>query len=267
MFIRSLINPALRYPEDDGGGSGSGDLDAAVRAAVEKATNGLVAKNQELLNEIKAERSKRSSLEQQIAQIGDTGDIAKAREIMERMQADADLQMIANGGKPAFEEVLNRRTKGIITEERQKVEAAQMAVKTAEERATAALQRWRSERMDNEVARVVGKARALPEATEFIKMKAASMFEFDDESNSVRLRPDLAKDAIDRNGNPLTLDTWVESLRDTNSFFFGLPSGGGAGGNSKNGGDRAPTRIDANDSKAISNNLEAIAKGTVVLDT
>ena len=265
MLIRSLINPALRSPEgDDGSG---GDLDTLIRAAVEKATSGLAAKNSELLNEIKSERTKRTSLEQQIHEIGDTGDIAKAREVMERMQSDTDLQMIANGGKAAFEEVLNRRTKGIITEERSKVEAATAAAKAAEEREKIAQNRWRSERMDNEVARVVAKARALPEAIEFIKMKATTMFHLDDETNAVALRGELTKDAIDRNGNPLTLDTWVESLRDTNSFFFGLPSGGGAGGNGKGGGDRAPTRIDASDAKAISSNLEAIAAGKVVLNS
>lgn len=266
MFIRSLQNSILRSPEgDEGGGSGT-DLDAAIRAAVEKATSGLVAKNTELLNELKGERTKRTTLESQVAQIGDTGDIAKAREIMERMQADTDLSMIANGGKAAFEEVLNRRTKGIISEERAKVEAAAKAAQEAEARAESAIGRWRAERLSNAVAGAVAKARAIPEAAEFIHMKANTLFELDDEAGQPRLRPDLAKEAIDRNGNPLTLETWVDSIRDTHPFFFGLPSGGGANGNASRNGDKAPMRIDANDSRAISNSLEDIAKGKVVLN-
>jgi len=265
MFIRSLTNPIFRSPEGNDGGDGGGDMEAMVKAAVERATAGLVQKNAELLNEVKAERQRRAQLEGEIAKIGDTGDIAKAREIMEMMQQDTDLAMIAKGGKPAFEEVLNRRTKSIITEERNKVEQAIAASKAAEEQAAKAMNRWRTERLNNAVSNAVAKARALPEAAEFLHMKAGTMFELDDESGIPRLRGDLAKDAIDRNGNPLTLDTWVESIRDTHPFFFGLPSGGGAGGNSRGEGGKEPTRIDSRDPRAISNNLEAIAKGTVVL--
>jgi hypothetical protein len=268
MFIRSLQNPFLRSPEgDDTGGGGSGnDMEAMIRAAVERATSGLSQKNAELLNELKGERQRRTALESEIAQIGDTGDIAKAREIMEMMQQDTDLAMIARGGKPAFEEVLTRRTKSIITEERNKVEAATQALRAAEEQAAAAVNRWRSERLSNAVATAVAKAGAIPAAAEFLHMKAGSMFELDDESGTPRLRAELAKEAIDRNGNPLTLDTWVESARDTHPFFFGLPSGGGAGGNSRSADGKEPLRIDGRDSKAISNNLEAIAKGSVVLN-
>lgn len=261
MFIRSLSNPINRNA--DGDGSGGPDIAAMIAAEVAKATAGLKSKNDELLNEVKAERAKRQTYEQQIQNMGNQDDITKARELMERMQADADLRMIVEGGKAAFEDVLTRRTKSVVAAERAAKEAAERAAKEAAERAESAQNRWRSERLNYEVTSAVSKAKALPEAAEYIRIKAEQMFALDDESGKPRLRDGI--DAIDRNGNPHTIDTWVDSLRDSNPFFFGMPAGGGANGSGSRGGDRAPVKINATDAKAISSNLEAIAAGKAVV--
>lgn len=260
MFIRSLQNQ-MNYNAE--GGGGAPDIAALVAAEVAKATQGLKSKNDELLNEVKAEREKRKAYEAQIQSMGSQEDNNKARDLMERMQADADLRMIVEGGKAAFEDVLTRRTKSVVGAERAAKEAAERAAQDAAARAEAAQNRWRSERLNFEVTSAVSKAKALPEAAEYIRIKAEQMFVLDDESGKPALREGV--DVIDRSGNPHTLDTWVESLRDTNPFFFGIPSGGGAGGGNGRGGDRAPVRINATDAKAISGNLEAIASGKAVV--
>jgi hypothetical protein len=260
MFIRSLQNQ-MNYNAE--GGGGGPDIAALVAAEVVKATQGLKSKNDELLNEVKAEREKRKAYEVQIQSMGSQEDNNKARDLMERMQADADLRMIVEGGKAAFEDVLTRRTKSVVGAERAAKEAAERAAQDAAARAEAAQNRWRSERLNFEVTSAVSKAKALPEAAEYIRIKAEQMFVLDDESGKPALREGV--DVIDRSGNPHTLDTWVESLRDTNPFFFGIPSGGGAGGGNARGGDRAPVRINATDAKAISGNLEAIASGKAVV--
>ena len=262
MLIRSLHNPMI-YNADDGGSGGGPDIAALVAAEVQKATQGLKSKNDELLNEVKAERQKRQEYENQIRNMGSQDDIAKARELMERMQADADLRMIVEGGKAAFEDVLTRRTKSVVSAERAAKEAAERAAQEAAARAEAAQNRWRSERLNYEVTSAVSKAKALPEAAEYIRIKAEQMFVLDDETGKPKLREGV--DVIDRSGNPHTLDTWVESLRDSNPFFFGMPSGGGAGGGGSRGGDRAPVKINATDAKAVSSNLEAIAAGKAVV--
>jgi hypothetical protein len=260
MFIRSLQNQ-MNYNAE--GGGGAPDIAALVAAEVVKATQGLKSKNDELLNEVKAEREKRKAYEVQIQSMGNQEDNNKARDLMERMQADADLRMIVEGGKAAFEDVLTRRTKSVVGAERAAKEAAERAAQEAAARADAAQNRWRSERLNFEVTSAVSKAKALPEAAEYIRIKAEQMFHLDDETGKPALREGV--DVIDRSGNPHTLDTWVESLRDTNPFFFGIPSGGGAGGGNGRGGDRAPVRINATDAKAISGNLEAIASGKAVV--
>jgi hypothetical protein len=260
MFIRSLQNQ-MNYNAE--GGGGAPDIAALIAAEVVKATQGLKSKNDELLNEVKAEREKRKAYEVQIQSMGNQEDNNKARELMERMQADADLRMIVEGGKAAFEDVLTRRTKSVVGAERAAKEAAERAAQEAAARADAAQNRWRSERLNFEVTSAVSKAKALPEAAEYIRIKAEQMFHLDDETGKPALREGV--DVIDRSGNPHTLDTWVESLRDTNPFFFGIPSGGGAGGGNGRGGDRAPVRINATDAKAISGNLEAIASGKAVV--
>ena len=116
-FIRALQNH-VRYSGSTEGGGGDPappvDVAALVAAEVAKAVTGLKAKNDELLNEVKTERQKRQATESKIASFGSEGDIEKARELMSQMQADADLRMIAEGGKTAFDEVVGRRTKSVM---------------------------------------------------------------------------------------------------------------------------------------------------------
>jgi pentatricopeptide repeat protein len=266
-FIRALQNPMLRSGSTEGGGGGDPapvDVAALVAAEVAKAVTGLKAKNDELLNEVKTERQKRQATESKIASFGSEGDIEKARELMQQMQADADLRMIAEGGKTAFDEVVGRRTKSVIEAEKRQREQAEQAAKDAQTKTEAAMNRWRGERLATSVNTAVMKAKALPESAEFIHMQAQRYFAIDDETGKEILRE--GADLIDRNGNPHTLETWVESLRDTKPFFFGMPQGGGAGGGgSGGGGGRGPTRLDPSDSKSLSNNLEAIASGKAVL--
>lgn len=271
-FIRALQNPMLFSGSNDGGsgdgGGGGGtppDVAAIVAAEVAKALAPLNAKKDELLNEVKNERQKRQALESKITSLGGEGDIEKARELMSQMQADADLRMIAEGGKTAFDEVVGRRTKSVIEAEKRQREQAEAQAQDAAKRAEAAMDRWRSERLSTSVTNAVMKAKALPESAEFIQMQAQRYFVIDDETGKEVLREGVT-DLIDRNGNPHTLDTWVESLRDTKPFFFGIPQGGGAGGSGSGGNGRGPVRLDPTDTRSLSNNLEAIASGKAVLN-
>lgn len=247
------------------GGGGGGDMAALIAAEVAKAVGGLKAKNDELLNELKTERQKRQSIEQKIVTLGGEGDIEKARALMEQMQADTDLRMIVEGGKPAFDEVVGKRTKAVIEAEKRAREQAEVQAIEAQKAREAAMDRWRSERLATSVNGAVMKAKALPEAAEFIQMQAQRYFQIDDETGKEVLREGVT-DLIDRTGNPHTLETWVESLRDTKPFFFGIPQGGGANGSGAGGNSRGPVRLDPKDTKAISQNLEALATGKAIVN-
>lgn len=266
MRIRSLMNPITRNADggEGGGGGNSPDIAALIAAEVAKAVAPISAKKDELLNEVKAERQKRQALEARLTGLGDEGDIEKARELMAQMQADADLRMIAEGGKTAFDEVVGRRTKSVIEAEKRAREAAENAAKEAENRRLAAEDRWRSERLATSVMGAVTKAKALPEAAEYIRMDAERLFVVDDETGAPKFRD--GKEIIDRSGNPHTLETWVESLRDAKPLFFGVPQGGGANGSGAGGNSRGPVKLDGRDPKALSQNIEALARGAAVVN-
>lgn len=266
MRIRSLQNMIARNADDgSGGGGGAPDVAALIAAEVAKALGPINAKKDELLNEVKNERQKRQELERRLLSLGNEGDIEKARALMEQMQTDADLRMIAEGGKTAFDEVVGKRTKAVIEAEKKAREAAEAAAQEAQRAREAAMDRWRQERLSTAVNTAVMKAKALPDAAEFIQMQAQRYFQIDDETGREVLK-ESATDLIDRSGNPHTLETWVDSLRDTKPFFFGIPQGGGANGSGNGGSNRGPTRLDPTDSKAISQNLEALASGKAVVN-
>jgi hypothetical protein len=264
MFI-NRYNRVAFAPE--GNESGGPDIAAMIQAEVSKAVAGLSAKNQELLDEAKRAKSEKRALEDKLKSLGSETDLEKARALMEQMQADADLRMIAEGGKTAYEEVINRRTKSVVTRVEDEKRAYERQAQEAAARAEAAQNRWRQERLATAVQAATTKAKALPEAAKYIKMEAESYFDIDDDQGVPRLKEGVAQErAIDRNGNPLTLDAFVESLRDTNPFFFGQPSGGGAGGSGSAGGrGNEPTRIDSRNTRMVSSRLEDIAAGRVIL--
>lgn len=262
MLIRnySLYNSIVRAPEGEGGP----DLEAQIRAAVEAATAPLKAKADELLNEKKQEQARRTELEIKLKSFADVPDLDKAKELYERMMADADLNTVATGGKDALEAVVQRRTKKIIDEERKKVDDAQNTVKQAQLEREEAFNRWRSERLATAANSAMMKFKVLPENTELIQYKVERMFFINDDDGKPHLKEGV--ESIDRHGNPHSLETFVESLKDSNPTLFGYSSGGGSsgGGNGGKGTPRDPVRIDANDRRTVSNSLEDIAAGKVI---
>lgn len=266
-MLLDRFNRVAFAPEGSEGGGGTPDIAAMIQAEVSKAVAGLSAKNQELLDEAKKAKQEKRTLEDKLKSLGSETDIEKARALMEQMQADADLRMIVEGGKPAYEEVINRRTKSVVSRVEEEKKAYERQAAEAAARAEAAQNKWRQERLATAVQAATAKAKALPEAAKYIRIEAESLFDIDDEQGVPRLKEGVASErAIDRNGNPLTLETFVESLRDTNPFFFGQPTGGGAnGGGGGKGGGREPVRIDSRNARAVSNSLEDIAAGRAVL--
>lgn len=226
-------------------------IKAAVTPAIEEATTGLKAKNAELLDEKKKEKQKADDLAKKLEAFGDL-DAGKVAELIKKLGDDEEAKLLKDG---KLDEVIAKRTERIIGKFDKAAKDAEDKAKASDEKATKYESAWKSERLDNQIARKVSGLAdgALPK----VQRDAREFFDVNEEGEVV------TKEGapLGPGGKPLTLDNYGDYLLDTSPFYF--PPSGGAGGQGGQGRKGKTQVIDANDKEAFANNLEKIASGEV----
>lgn len=253
--------PAACFAPDGGGGGGSklsdllkenpelkGEIDAMIAAANSK----LEAKRDEILKEKKKLQDDMTALQDKFKAF-DGVDADKVKALLEKFEGDEDSKLIKDG---KIDEVIEKRAARIIAKHEKAVADATEREKAANEKAGNFLSRWKTERLDNFIAKkVTGLADgALPK----VQRDARDLFDIDDEGNVV------TKEGAptDSKGKALTLETYGEYLIEASPFYF-PPSGGAGGQGGGKGGGKGGKQIAWNDSAAIGGNLEGLASGEV----
>lgn len=216
--------------DDTGQGSGGGggdDLQAQIRAAVEKEVSGLKSKNQELIGQNKTLKESLSRFD---------GIDPEAVSAMLKRFADDEEAGLIKAGK--VDEVLNKRTERMKSEHEK-----QLKTERAEaERLKAANARLADRALSETIMKAASKAGALPEAMEDIVFRAkASGFRIDADGEVVSMNGDevvLGKDGK----SPLTAFEWAESLRETAPHLWPRAQGTGALGSSSTSSSGKPIK-------------------------
>lgn len=255
LWKRYLLSRYMNEASDDtgqgsGGGGGGDDLQAQIRAAVEKEVAGLKSKNQELIGQNKTLKESLSRFD------GIDPDAVSA--MLKRFADDEEAGLIKAG---KIDEVLTKRTERMKSEYDKQVKAAQ----TESERLKAANARLADRALSEAIMKAASKAGALPEAMEDIVYRAkAAGFRVNADGEVVSMNGDdivLGKDGK----TPLTAIEWAESLRDNAPHLWPRAQGTGALGSSGNAGARTMKREAFNALKPAQRAAE-MAKGTVVID-
>lgn len=199
------------------------ELDAEKSEAIK---NALAAKHQELLDkEVGGLKSKRDELLDAQKRMKDQLkayegiDPERARKLEAQISQSEEAKLIADG---KLDEVLSQRTERMRTEyERKLQEASQVA-----EQARGFAERFRSRVLSDEIRSAVAGVGMADTAAEDAALRAQMLFEVNDEGNIV------AKEGagLDANGKPLTIKTWLESMKETAPHWFLQPKGSGAPG-------------------------------------
>ncbi len=220
-LLRRYMNEAA---DDSGQGAGSGgggdDIQAQIRAAVEKEVAGLKAKNGELIQSNKA-------LKESLTQF-DGIDPQAVKSILAKFANDEEAALIAKGD---IDTVLTKRTERMKSEYDKQVQAA----KKEAERLAAANAKLADRALSEAIMKAASKAGALPEAMEDIVYRAkAAGFRVNADGEVVAMNGDdivLGKDGK----TPLTAIEWAESLRDNASHLWPKAQGTGAVGSPGSG--------------------------------
>lgn len=229
--------------DGDGGGSGVGDdVDAKIAAAVEAATKGLKAKNDELLGKLKASSEKLKTF--------DGMDPVQIKALQERLDQDEDTKLLAEGKK---QQVIEKYTERMRAQHASELTALQEKVSQADKRTEA----YRGAVLDNHIRSVTGGLHK--GAVEDALLHARQIFTLDEKGNAVQLdsegTPVLGKDGK----SPFSPAEWIELQKELKPHWFPTSTSGSGSGNSRDGGGGTGKTI----KRADFDNLSPLKQGEI----
>ena len=194
-------------------------LAAKYQESLDREVGGLKSKRDELLD---AQKRMKEQLKQY-----EGIDPERARKLEEQIAQSEEAKLIAEG---KLDDVIGQRTERMRAEFERKL---QEATQTAEQ-ARSFADRFRGRVLSDEIRAAVAKVGMVDSAAADAALRAGSLFEVNDEGVVV------AKEeaGFDANGKPLTIQSWLESMRDSAPHWFLQPKGSGAPGNA--GGSASP---------------------------
>lgn len=228
MFIKKLYvyrNEASGTGGEGGtGGAGdAGDIEAKIKAAVEEATSGLLAKNKELLGKLQ----KSSDALRQFDGI----DPVKVKKLLDDLDADEDTKLVKEG---RIEELLQRKYEKRDKDWQAKLDAA-IAERDAAKAKTA---KFMDSVLDDRL-RAAFNGKVDPRSMKAALLEARQIFKLDDEGRAVQLDSD-GQVIVGKDGkSPFSPAEWIESdaTRKESPYLFpatgsgtGASQGGGTGG-------------------------------------
>lgn len=219
-------------PDDqiDGTG-GAGEISAdnpAVQALIEQATKGLRESQRQILSEKKSLQQQFEEFKQQFDGI----DPEATRQLNQRIAADEDTRLIAEG---KVDEVLERRTKALKGDFQKQLDAAAQREADFQSQLQSSSARIKELLIEQKLSDAAAKLGMVSSAVVDARLRAANVFALNEEGDIVAKDSDgsvvLGKDGK----TPLTPAEWLETQRETSPHWFPAPSGGGASGGAGSG--------------------------------
>lgn len=255
--------PAACFAPDGGGGGGGAktladllkdpDTKALIEAFAKDQNAALAGKRDEILGEKKKLQEQLDALQNKFKAL-DGLDIDVIKGLMDKLENDEDAKLIKAG---KIDEVVEKKAARVIAKHEKAVSDAAEREKKEKDRADGFQSRWKSEKLDNAIARsVTGLADG---ALGKVQRDARDLFDIDDNGDVVPKE----NAPMGASGKPVTLETYGEYLLETSPFYFPASGGAGGGGGRPGGGAQPKKTIAWNDSNAIGQNLEGIASGDV----
>lgn len=150
-------------------------------------------------------------------------DPEKTRQLLEKLSLDEDSRLIAEG---KIDEVIQKRTEKMKQDHDRQLQAETERANKAEAYAN----QFKQSVVKGQIAQAFSGVGGLAEATDDVTALALSQFALDEKGNAVMIDAN-GETIIGKDGStPLSPKEWVESLRETKSYFFPKAQGSGAPG-------------------------------------
>lgn len=213
----------------------NGQVDKLVQEAVGREVDGLKGKNQELLDKL----TKQGETLKQFEGI----DPVKTKELMEKLEKDADLKMLQDG---KLDELVAKKVDGV----KATYEDQLKGVNTNLEKVTGERDTFKTKYEEQVVGSAIGKlaldAKAVPSAMDDITRRARDIFVVNEKGELEARDKDgnLLKNA---DGDLLTPQRFIDALKKDAPHYWPASKGGGLGGD---GGSGDPNDLEARMAKA-----------------
>lgn len=189
------------------------EVQALVQKLFDEKAQGLVSKNQELIQAQK-------QLKQQFEGVNPD----EYRKLKAFMEQNEEAQLLAEG---KTDEVFKRRSEKLVAEYDAKVKAASEDAQTWQQKADTYRTQVEQLRIDDVVTRAMIKAGAVEGADEDARLLARQLFKLEDDGIVGR---DAKGNLLTGKSGALTLDEWVDQLKTSKAHWFGKAQGVGVKG-------------------------------------
>lgn len=189
------------------------EVQALVQKLFDEKAQGLVSKNQELIQAQK-------QLKQQFEGVNPE----EYRKLKTFMEQNEEAQLLAQG---KTDEVFKRRSEKLTAEYDAKVKAAAAEAQTWQQKADTYRAQVEQLKIDDVVTRAMIKAGAVEGADEDARLLARQLFKLEEDGIVGR---DAKGSLLTGKSGALTLDEWVDQLKTSKAHWFGKAQGVGAKG-------------------------------------
>ncbi len=222
---------------DKGQGSGGVDVQAQIKEAVRKATEGLNTKNQQLLDELKNTKEKAKQF--------DGLDLEKLKNLQKHMDESEEAKLIADG---KLDEVFNRRFARVNEDNQTRLNALAQSKEESDKKATKYEELYSKERIRNQAIRAAEKSGVNPDAIDDVVDKVLARFSLG-EDGSLEARDEKGGLIMSKDGKTvLQPEEYInETLKSKFSYYWPSSQGAGFGGGGRDSGGS----MDVNDEKVL----------------
>lgn len=243
-------------PEENGQNAGGGnavdlnspEVQTAIAAAVKTATDGLVRKRDELLNEVKTAKSRLKDYEDI--------DPEAARKALEESKKLEEKKLMDEG---QIEELFKKRSELMVKEHEKALKRMQDALEaTAKERDTH-LNKLSEVLVDTALQQAAASNGVRAQAMEDVLLRGKRVWQLHEGKPIAKKGDEIL---YGKNPNqPMTMEEWIIGLQADAPHLFEATTGGGAAGGAKGTVTTGGKRLSLDQPNVIGENLEAILKG------
>lgn len=212
------------------------DQRKAIAEAIQQDRAGLETNKQQVLDELKKERSSRKQLEEQMSGYATALGDRKPEDIkamMERLENDEMARLAAEG---KTDEIVKRHREKWDAERKSAESALQQQIDELTQAKQTLEQQLTQELVDNRAMAAAAKAGVNPEAMDVVKMLAKSQWQLEDGEPVLR---DKDGNMVTGKQGGITFEEWAsEQLRASHPYLFPQPKGSGAPGSNGSAGTR-----------------------------
>ena len=211
----------------------------AVKALLEKETQGLLKKRDELIKKAQAQQSMLSAY--------DGIDPKEARTALQKMQELEEKKMLDAG---QIDELVNHKTERMRLDLEAKLRNAENAKKAAEEEFQKMKVKHRETVLSDGIWNAaLGTGQVRKDAKDYILFKAKQAWQFDEEDNPVARKADGNLIFSTYGHSPISMEEWVMTLKESDPFCFETPTLAGSGMRASSAGRGKPVKITRQDAK------------------